>query len=48
MNERHLITKLHHHLIPNLISSFQTELNLYLVLPLMEKGDLRYHIAKFR
>ena len=48
MNERNLLTKLSFHLIPGLISAFQSELNLYIVLPLMERGDLRYHITKFK
>ena len=48
MNEREVLPKINFHLIPGLISSFQTDLNLYIVLPLLEKGDLRYHITKFQ
>ena len=48
MNERQMLSKVNFHLIPGLISAFQTDLKLYLVLPLMEKGDLRYHITKFK
>jgi serine/threonine protein kinase len=48
MNERQILPKLHHHLIPGLISAFQSNQHLYLVLPLLEKGDLRYHISKFK
>lgn len=48
MNERQIVPQLHHQLIPALISAFQTDLHLYFVLPLMEKGDLRYHITKFK
>ena len=48
MNEREILSKIHFHLIPGLISAFQNDLNLYIVLPLMEKGDFRYHITKFK
>ncbi|KAM3130496.1 hypothetical protein pb186bvf_017405 [Paramecium bursaria] len=44
MNERNLLTKLRHQFLVNMKCSFQSSEYLYIVMDLMEGGDLRYHM----
>lgn len=46
--ERELLSRLKHGFIVNMHYSFQDAENLYLVLDLLEGGDLRYHISRHR
>ncbi|CAD8067639.1 unnamed protein product [Paramecium sonneborni] len=46
INEKNLLSQLHHPFIVNMHSAFQDRENLYLVLDLLSGGDLRYHIYK--
>ena len=48
MNERNLLSNLHHSFIVNMHFAFQDFYNLYLVMDLLTGGDLRYHIAHKR
>ena len=45
MSERNLLSSLHHPFIVNMHFAFQDFYNLYLVMDLLNGGDLRYHIA---
>lgn len=44
LNERNLLARLSHPFIINIHFSFQDKNNLYLVMDLLEGGDLRYHL----
>lgn len=46
MNERVLLSQLNSPFLVNMHYAFQDRDTLYLVLDLMEGGDLRYHIGK--
>jgi len=48
MNERKLLSQLKHPFLVNMVSAFQEQVTLYLVMELMSGGDLRYHIGKKR
>lgn len=48
LNERNLLSKLHHDFIVNMKYAFQDRENLYLIMDLLSGGDLRYHICKHR
>lgn len=48
MNERNLLSKLHHDFIVNMKYAFQDRHNLYLIMDYLGGGDLRYHICKHR
>ena len=45
MSERNLLSTLHHPFIVNMYFAFQDFYNLYLVMDLLNGGDLRFHIA---
>jgi serine/threonine protein kinase len=44
--ERDLLAKIHHPFIVNMHFAFQDFENLYLVMDLLNGGDLRYHLSK--
>jgi protein kinase A len=44
LNERNLLSKLHHDFMVNMKYAFQDRHNLYLVMDYLGGGDLRYHI----
>ena len=44
--ERDLLAKIHHPFIVNMHYAFQDGENLYLVMDLLNGGDLRYHLSK--
>jgi serine/threonine protein kinase len=46
MNERKLLSVLRHSFIVNMHYAFQDRENLYLVMDLMNGGDLRYHLGR--
>ena len=46
LNERSILEKLNHPFIANMHYAFQDRENLYLVLDLLQGGDLRYHISR--
>lgn len=46
MNERKLLSVLKHTFIVNMHYAFQDRENLYLVMDLMNGGDLRYHLGR--
>lgn len=48
MNERHLLTNLSNPFLVNMISAFQDRDHLYLVMDLLNGGDLRFHMGKIR
>jgi serine/threonine protein kinase len=48
MNERVLLSNLHSSFIVNMQFAFQDRDTLYLVLDLLEGGDLRHHISTRR
>jgi serine/threonine protein kinase len=48
MNERKLLSSLKHPFLVNMNYAFQDRDNLYLVMDLLNGGDLRYHISKHR
>lgn len=48
MNERNLLAMLKNDFIVNMHFAFQDRENLYLILDLLEGGDLRYHISKHK
>ena len=48
MNEREILTKLNSPFLVNMYYAFQDRENLYLVMDLLNGGDLRYHICKYR
>jgi serine/threonine protein kinase len=45
MNERKILSLLHHPFLINMKASFQDDLHLYLVMDYLRGGDLRYHIC---
>ena len=47
-NEKEFLSELHHPFLVNMICSFQDKENLYLVMDLLNGGDLRYHICHKR
>ena len=47
-NEKEFLSQLHHPFLVNMICSFQDKDNLYLVMDLLNGGDLRYHICHKR
>ena len=48
MNERQILTSLHNPFLVNMYYAFQDRENLYLVMDLLNGGDLRYHICRQR
>lgn len=46
LNEREFLATLRHKFIVNMVFAFQDEDNLYIVMNIMEGGDLRYHLSK--
>lgn len=46
MNERKLLANLKHPFLVNMSYAFQDQKNLYLIMDLLNGGDLRFHIAK--
>jgi len=48
MNEKKFLTQLRHPFLVNMHYAFQDRENLYLVIDIMQGGDLRYHFAKHR
>ena len=48
MNERQILTQLHNPFLVNMYYAFQDRESLYLVMDLLNGGDLRYHICKYR
>ena len=44
--ERELLSKLNHPFIVNMYFSFQDYEYLYLIMDLLNEGDLRYHISQ--
>ena len=48
LNERIILSELHHKFIINMLYAFQDRENLFLCMDLLEGGDLRYHLNKRR
>mmetsp|Transcript_40970 Transcript_40970/g.36317 ORF Transcript_40970/g.36317 Transcript_40970/m.36317 type:complete len:193 (+) Transcript_40970:349-927(+) len=48
MNERNLLSSIRHPFLVNMLYAFQDRENLYLVMDLMNGGDLRYHVSRHR
>lgn len=48
MNERQILTEIQNVFLVNMYYAFQDRENLYLVMDLLNGGDLRYHICKHR
>ncbi len=48
MNERRLLETLQHSFLVNMVFAFQDRENIYLVMDLLQGGDLRYHICRLR
>lgn len=48
MNEKKFLCQLSHPFLVNMCYAFEDRENLYLVIDLMNGGDLRYHIGKQR
>lgn len=46
LNEREFLATLSHRFIVNMLYAFQDQENLYIIMNLMEGGDLRYHLSK--
>ena len=46
--ERELLSKLHHPFIVNMYYSFQDYEYLYLIMDLLNGGDLRYHVSRHK
>ena len=46
--EREFLSKLSHPFIVNMHYAFQDKQNLYLVMDILNGGDLRYHISRYR
>lgn len=46
VNERELLANLRHKFIVSMVYAFQDEESLFIVMGLMEGGDLRYHLSK--
>ena len=47
-SEREFLSKLHHPFIVNMHYAFQDKENLYLVMDLLNGGDLRFHVSRYR
>ena len=47
-NERVFLSKLHHPFLVNMHFAFQDNDNLYLVIDILNGGDLRYHCSRYR
>ena len=47
-NERIFLSKLHHPFLVNMHYAFQDQDNLYLVIDILNGGDLRYHCSRYR
>ena len=47
-SEREFLSKLNHPFIVNMHYAFQDKQNLYLVMDILNGGDLRYHISRYR
>ena len=47
-NERIFLSKLHHSFLVNMHFAFQDQDNLYLVIDILNGGDLRYHCSRYR
>lgn len=48
MNEKQLLQKMSNPFLVNMLCSFQTRENLYLVMDFCNRGDLRYHLGNRR
>lgn len=48
MNEKKFLSQLYHPFLVNMNYAFEDRENLYLVIDLMQGGDLRYHLAKHK
>ena len=48
MNERQILSEIQNPFLVNMYYAFQDRENLYLVMDLLNGGDLRYHICKHR
>jgi serine/threonine protein kinase len=48
MNEKKFLSQLNHPFLVNMHYAFQDRDNLYLVIDIMQGGDLRYHLGKNR
>ena len=46
MNERKLLANLKHPFLVNMSYAFQDQKNLYLIMDILNGGDLRFHLAK--
>lgn len=46
MNELSLLSTLRHPFLVNVVTAFQDNNNLFLVLDYLEGGDLRYHLGR--
>ena len=46
LNEREFLATLNHRFIVNMLEAFQDQESLFIVMNLMEGGDLRYHLSK--
>lgn len=46
LTEKKILSKLKHRFIANMVSAFHDRENLYLVMDLLEGGDLRSHICE--
>jgi len=46
MNELSLLSTLRHPFVVNVVTAFQDNNNLFLVLDYLEGGDLRYHLGR--
>ncbi len=47
-SEREFLSKLNHPFIVNMHYAFQDKQNLYLIMDILNGGDLRYHISRYR
>jgi len=48
MNEKKFLSQIFHPFLVNMNFAFEDRENLYLVIDLMQGGDLRYHLAKHK
>jgi serum/glucocorticoid-regulated kinase 2 len=48
MNERQLLASLEHSFLCNIVFAFQDRETLFLVMDLVNGGDLRYHLGRVR
>ena len=46
MNERNLLANLSHNFLVNMRGAYQDRDNLYLIMDLVNGGDLRYHVGR--